>query len=53
MDAPLGRRRDRHGASSSTDLIPTGDFLQFPERCVELADEIVLPPGVVVPHEAL
>lgn len=40
-------------ASSSTDLISTGNFLHLPERCVELADEIVLPPGVIIPHEAL
>lgn len=37
-------------ASPFTDLISTGDFLHFPERGVELADVVVLPPGVVIPH---
>lgn len=40
-------------ACSSTDLISAGNFLHFPERCVELADEIVFPPGVIIPDEAL
>lgn len=36
-----------------TDLISTGNFLHFPECGVELADEVVFPPGVIIPHEAL
>lgn len=39
--------------SHFSDLISTRDFLHFPESGVELADEVMLPSGVVVPHEAL
>lgn len=37
-------------ASPLTDLISTGNFLHFPESGVELANEVVLPPGVIIPH---
>lgn len=37
-------------ASLLTDLISTGNFLHFPESGVELANEVVLPPGVIIPH---
>lgn len=36
-----------------TNLISTGNFLHFPERCIELANVVMLPPGVIIPHQAL
>lgn len=36
--------------SPFTDLISTGNFLHFPETGVEFANEVMLPPGVMIPH---
>lgn len=39
--------------SPFTDLVSTGNFLHLPECGVEFANEVVLPPGVIIPHQAL
>lgn len=42
-----------YSTSPCTDLISTGNLLHFSERGVELANEVMFPPGVIIPHEAL
>lgn len=50
----MGWNGDRDVSDSTfTDLVSAGNFLHFPECGVEFANEVVLPPGVIIPHQAL